>query len=33
MFRFDRFRDVCDDCTIELVASRQCLSPLDVVMN
>ena len=25
------FRDVCDDCPIELVARRQGLSPLDVV--
>ena len=25
------FRDVCDECAIELVARRQGLSPLDVV--
>jgi hypothetical protein len=25
------FRDVCDDCSIELVARRQGLSPFDVV--
>jgi hypothetical protein len=25
------FRDVCDDCSIEIVARRQGLSPLEVV--
>lgn len=25
------FRDVCDDCSIEVVARRQGLSPMDVV--